>query len=176
MIHSKVLNLGIITSDGRFGITQGRILAFPVAAGQNATTANKARYLSIYLPMPVVVDRLFVLNGGTATGNVDIGIYEMESNVRLISTGAVAMSGTNTVQIISITPVLLKAGKYWLGISHSSGSGTFFALSIGATSTEVLVLKEELSAHPLPSTATPVIQSGDFFYPICGMICQGAYN
>lgn len=118
-------------------------------------SANLAMYLPFSLPWSYTVNRLELRNGSTAAGNWDLGVYNF-SGVKLASSGAVAQSGTVTIQYFSLAaPLTLSAGDYYLGISCSTNTGTFGGSSTSMTSFGRLMgLYQQASAHPLPATTT----------------------
>lgn len=117
-------------------------------------TANTAIYVPLNLPTGYLVKRLWCLNGGTAAGNIDIGIYDAAGN-RLTSSGAVAQAGTNAIQHFDITDYLLAPGSYYMAMSCSLGTATVWK-STGQSATFVGIAGclSQASAHPLPATAT----------------------
>lgn len=87
-------------------------------------TANRAYVTPFTLRRPVVVTKLGWINGGTAAGNVDVGIYDNNLD-KIISTGSTAQSGTNAKQTVDITDTALSPGIYYIAISASDGTATF---------------------------------------------------
>jgi hypothetical protein len=145
----------LITPYSRHSIGAG-VVALGGGAGASATwpTANKAFYFPFYLYRPEVITRVFVVNGATAANNWDVGIYTA-AGARIISSGAVAQSGTNTLQFSDITDTLLGTGAYYMGCSFSNTSGTVFRLAVGdADLLREQGCKVQTSAHVLPATAT----------------------
>lgn len=133
------------------GLTGGSSLATSTAWG----TANLAWYLPFSLPWSYTVRRLFLLNGATASGNIDFGIYSV-GGTKLGSTGVFAQTGTTVIQYASLaSPLVLPAGNYFCGISLSSATGTV-AMNINITANlgRLMGLYQQATAHPLPSPAT----------------------
>jgi hypothetical protein len=56
---------------------------------------------------------MLVLNGATASGNMDVGIYDY-AGTRLVSSGSTAQSGTSAFQDFDITDTLLGPGIFYL--------------------------------------------------------------
>lgn len=124
-------------------------------ASQAWGTANLALYFPVTIQAPVVFTHACVANGATASGNVDIGLYDDAWN-RLTSTGSTAQSGTGTVQVIDITDILVPPGRYYIALALSSATGTVQANASGnAMLGASMGWAQEASALPLPSTATP---------------------
>ena len=133
-------------------------------------TANKAFHVPIVIEELVAFNKFYTLNGATASGNIDIGVYD-ENNSLVKSTGSTAQSGTNVLQEISVTEFVLKPGFYRLALALSSATGTIFCMSlVNADNSRPYDLTEEASAFPLPSTATPVLHTSGFFMPMIGII------
>src|SRR5690349_4226388 len=64
--------------------------------------ANFAIYLPFQLGRKRTATHMACRNGGTASGNLDMGIYDTSGN-RLASTGSTAQAGTNTIQTVALT-------------------------------------------------------------------------
>lgn len=127
-------------------------------------TANLAIWLPVIIWAPCTVDQLGIFNGATANSNIDLGIYHRD-NTLLVSTGAFAQAGTNAYQFTSVTPTDLSEGLHFFACSFSATTGTIFrqgTLAAGLSST--IGVLQEASAHPLPSTGTPVVALSDFVY------------
>lgn len=136
--------------------------------------ANLAIYTPFVLPEPATLTALWLLNGATATGNVDIGVYN-SSFTRLISSGATAQSGTSAVQFFDVTDTLLPRGVVYLGISLSSGTATTIRYGAGIQGLcSALGMVQQSTAHPLPSTATPATM-GQAYIPVAGMIFRSTF-
>lgn len=96
---------------------------------------------------------MFVVNGGTANGNIDLGVYHM-SGAAVITVGATAQSGTNARQYVT-AKALLSPGSYYMGLSLSSGTGTTFRSAPTTVLIRITGCLQEASANPLPSSMTP---------------------
>ena len=145
----------------------------------NWPTANKAFFRRIFLPFDVVVSKIFWINGTAVAGNVDAGIFEDVSYIKIASTGSTAQATANSVQSVTLTnSVKLKAGSYLLGVSTDTTTncriGYFSTFNTPFSS--ILGCYEETTAFPLPATATPVAQTASFLFPAIGMFTpNGAY-
>src|SRR5574343_386960 len=73
-------------------------LAVQASALASATwsSANRALYSPFRLGCTINVTDMFVANGSTASGNLDLGIYD-ERGTRLVSSGSTAQSGTSVI-------------------------------------------------------------------------------
>lgn len=123
-------------------------------ASQTWTTANQARYYPMTLPFPYVVRRVWWVNGSSASGNRDFGIYSI-GGARIFSTGSTAASGASVPQWVTVTPFLLPPGDYYFAFNSSD---TTNAVAGGATSAAQQrfagILQEAVGATALPATAT----------------------
>lgn len=134
--------------------------------------ANRAIYMPVYLTADGTCTQLWTMNGATALGNLDIGIFD-SAGTKLFSSGAVAQSGTNTIQPVDITDQWLPAGAYYIGLSHSTNTGTYFRYATGTVILRTLGLVQQATSHPLPASITPAaVASG--YWPICGLTYRTA--
>lgn len=121
LVPSGQIALGqqvMIHTLGAYSIGQesGRSVGSSSAASAAWPSANLAILVPFRLPAPLLVQRLFLLNGATASGNVDIGIYDV-AGTRLLSTGSTAQSGTSAVQSVDVTDTPLAAGVFYLALA-----------------------------------------------------------
>lgn len=132
-------------------------------------TANDAYLFPFRLGSDFTVAKLWWFNGGTASGNVDCGIYDQNFLLKT-STGSTAQSGTNAVQSVDITDYVLRKGLYYLAVSMDNGTGTLFAVS--GTNPTILTKTagsvQMASAFALPSTITPAANT-DGYVPLFGL-------
>ena len=116
-------------------------------------SANRALFVPIWLPAPFLLKSMFAVNGTTATGNIDLGVYGVDGSL-IASKGSTAQSGTSTLQILSLTtPIILSPGRYFMAISASSTSATF----IGRTPTTQILRRFGLlqAASQVPLATGP---------------------
>ena len=131
-------------------------------------SANLALYIPFVLVHPVLVVKLWIHNGATASGNVDVGIYD-EKGTRLTSAGSTAQSGTSALQIFDITDIFIGPGLFYMATSHSSTAGTRFRVALGSTvDNKAGGMLQQASAHPLPATATFATLSNNYV-PMFGL-------
>lgn len=132
--------------------------------------ANRALYIPMALRSPYRIRRVWWVNGATANGNVDLGIYAWTATGGdlLYSTGAVAQAGTDAPQYVT-KDLLLTPGEYYLALSLSSGTGTTHRLSsVSGNTMRILGPLQQATAHPLPSSMTPAaIATG--YWPLFGI-------
>src|SRR6266566_539317 len=136
------------------------IFTFTGGAGSASftwATANMAMYIPLYVRCPIQVRGFYTINGATASGNTDIGIYT-EGGTKIISTGSTAQAGTSVPQNFVLTTSQftgLSRGRYYLGVAHSDTTGTFSGFNTANTElARMLGCRLQLTALPLPATAT----------------------
>lgn len=144
-------------------------------ASQSWTVAAGGANIGIYVPIEVKAafsaKKMFCMNGGTAAGNVDIGLYT-EAFAKVVSMGPTLQSGTTAIQEFDISDTPVAIGRYYLAISLSNATGTLYTTDIGTT-TGISVMKgyglgTQGSVGTLPSTITPSVPSTQFV-PFFGM-------
>lgn len=150
-------------------------LGFATAAGAAASAAWDSASRAIAVPFAVsrrvLVTKLFVYNGATASGNLDVGIYNAEWGL-LVSAGSTAQAGTNVNQVIDVTDTWLKPGLHWLALVMDGTTGTVFRNSLGSTRlARAAGLATMAAAFPLPATFTPAA-SATILLPWCGALLR----
>jgi hypothetical protein len=148
-----------ITSTGPYG----NIGAMSNAANSFAFGAsnwpanNRAVYCPVHLPSRFTIARFMLANGTSVSGNFDMGIYD-DAGTRLLSTGAVAQSGTNVVQYAGVTDQSFPAGHYYLALVLSSTGGETRRVVISDQYQGRVcgLLQEALGSTVLPTTMTGV--------------------
>lgn len=125
------------------------------ATSSRTPTFNRATFYPFSISLPLTIKLFWLVNGSAVAGNVDLGVYTLDG-VKLVSTGAVAQSGTTAIQTLTLgTPYRLNAGSYMMGLSGSSGSARFAGIAITtALAPYGLGYAQVASAHPLPATVT----------------------
>lgn len=143
------------------------------SSGSTWPTANKAVFVPFRIAEPLLVTKLFAWNGATASGNLDIGIYD-ENGVRLVSTGSTPQSGTNALQVIDVTDTWIGPGRFYLALALDGTSGTIVRNNLGsAIYAQMHGLAEMTSAFPLPATATLASTSITLLHAF-GLVGEGA--
>lgn len=145
------------------------------AAGAPASTAwstaNKAIFIPFMLQRSATIVKLFHSNGSTASGNIDMGIYN-EGGTRQVSIGSTAQSGTSANQVFDITDTTLVPGRYYLAVALDNATGTSLAVSGAALSprqSQMFGIMEQTSAFALPATATFAPVSANVVVPVAGL-------
>lgn len=123
-------------------------------AGAVYPAADLAIYVPFSLSRSVTVAQLFWVNGGTASGNVDAGIYSADGT-RLTSTGSTAQAGTNAPQSVNITDIQIGAGLFFIAIAMNNGTGTLFRATFAQLGLAITTgMYQQATAFPLPANAT----------------------
>lgn len=134
--------------------------------------ANTALFVPFTVRSLYLVRKFWWANGAAVAGNVDCGVYSM-GGARLLSTGAIAQSGTSVLQSAVPTagpPWQLLPGSYYMAISASSATATFLT-STGFSVRELQFLgcAQQATANPLPDPATLATISSFTTFPLFGM-------
>jgi hypothetical protein len=160
----------LITSQNhRYGV--GWAMNIDLTSFASATWSGSGR--AVYVPFrsdrSLVVTRMFWANGGTVTGNADVGIYN-GSLTRLVSSGSTAQSGATTLQYVDITDTVLTPGSYYL--AFVADGSTFLRHNAAVRHYQSAGIVEEAAALPLPATATPTALTVAAI-PVFGVEVQG---
>ena len=143
-------------------------IAAPAIGASAWTGASAALYAPISLPFNYTVQRVYVCNGGTVSGNFDFGIYS-DSFVLLNHTGSTAQAGTNTNQYVALNQTLAGSTRYYLALVFDNGVGQILRASVVNT---IYIrpqgLLTQAAAFPLPATATPAVFSSNYL-PVFGI-------
>lgn len=119
---------------GPYGVgVQLGAMAATAPASATEIGANGALFVPIVIPTACTAVKLWHMNGSSVTGNIDMGIYN-EDGTKVVTNGAVAQSGTTTIQAFDIADTALAAGRYYLGVGVSSASATHFGATISSAS------------------------------------------
>ena len=156
--------------------TLGMLGALPLTNGSFASgtfpTAKKVLYVPIRVPVPVLVDQLFVMNGSAVSGNVDVGIYTL-AGTKIASSGSTTQAGATQKQLFNVTNFMLGRGVYYMGVSLDNTTGTLTRIS--AISAAVLramgLLTETTGSFGLPATAS-LGSYADAYLPIMGVLAR----
>ncbi len=149
-------------------ITEG--IAGTAPASATYESANRGVYFPLWVPCVTVAKRMWWANGATATGNVEAGLYRDSGGYKpgdkLVTTGSVGQAVTNTLQFADITDTTLTPGRYWLYLSCSSTSSTFFRSALFSVAVDDLFRFDQASIGPgsAPSSATPAEASTNSVY------------
>jgi len=145
----------------------------PAVYSAPTSGAWPTQYLALYVPMRIgsqrIVRKLGISNGATASGNLDLGLYDAKGTL-LVSTGSTAQSGEAIEQIIDVTDTLISPGIYYIAAAMDGTTGTFMRRSITAPyCLSIGVLTELLGSVTLPATATWTANQTLALYPMLFM-------
>lgn len=127
-----------------------------IPASATWQAAQTALYIPFRIAQAVKITGFFWMNGATASGNVDCGVMD-EALTKITSTGAIAQSGTNTIQSSALgSGVTIPAGIYYLAIMCTSATATIFCGTALTTSElrHIGVVKQVSVGATLPATGT----------------------
>lgn len=131
-------------------------------------SANRAIFIPFNLDTTTKIVKMFVMNGGTVSGSIDVGIYD-GGGIKLSSIGTgVSQTGTNALQTFDITDVVLFPGRYFMAVALDNNSGFLFRKTAGNLQVfRTYGLFQMASAYPLPATATFATISSNYL-PMVG--------
>lgn len=146
---------GMTTFEGGDNFAAGSLAAIARTTLTSAVwpVADLAIYMGFQIHSIRTIYQLSWFNGSVASGNVDIGVYDVNLHL-LTSAGGVAQSGTGVIQIADVTNVTIAPGNYFLAMSMDNITGTIERSAPTAITMESCGCAQQSSAYPLPSTAT----------------------
>lgn len=139
------------------------------AASATWPSASRTIYVGTVIERVTTVLQMFTYNGATASGNVDIGIYDYQGN-RLVSMGATAQSGTSVIQLYNITNTTLAPGRYFLAMSLSNTTGTFLRVAVQTQQAKFCLMYQDASSLPATMGFTDVASA---YLPVFGAVVAG---
>lgn len=144
----------------------------PSTASAAYPLANLAIFVPFALEDPYDVTQMFVINGATVGGNVDVGIYA-EDGTCLRAKGTTAQAGTSVPQTFNIDDITLPPGQYYMAVALdvSAGTPTLFRGTFGGAATvgAFCGIAEQTSAFPLPMAATLATFATANYIPLIGI-------
>lgn len=152
-------NLPCVTPFSSESLGPGTRVTGSAAVG-SATLGNQvARFFPWVIETPIVIVKGFTMNGTTANGTIDVGVYDHEFNL-IVAAGATTQSGTSAIQEYDITDTTLMPGRYWMACV-CNGTGTVFGRAINdEIELATMPLLVQGSQTSLPSTATAAKDTG----------------
>lgn len=168
-----------ITTNGRYGVGLATRLGTGSTEHASAAwgTTNLGIYCPIWLPFRYPVRNLFVANGGTASGNFDLGIYT-DGGIRIVSKGGTnTQTGTTTLQFLSVDAIL-DPGAYFLAAVFASATATVQAITSGTAGRRRQLghAQQAIGSATLPATATLATYTTPGFLPLLGMTKMASPN
>lgn len=152
-------NLPTITPMHPASLGMASTLYVAGAVASLATGSQNAMFFPWLVQVPLTIVKGFTMNGATANGNNDIGVYDHGFNL-IVSIGATLQSGTNAIQEYDITDTTLNPGRYWIAVLNT-GTGTFFswASQLDEVALSVMPFLIQTGQTALPATASPIKDS-----------------
>lgn len=138
---------------GNFGVAVGTITGGAAPSSSIFPAINDAVLVPFETTQTHLIKRLFVINGATASGNIDVGIYS-DSGARIVSSGSTVQAGTNAPQFFDNTDFLLAPGRYYWAVAMDTIGGTVFRISATAARLQALGMARMGTAFSLPATVT----------------------
>jgi hypothetical protein len=140
------------------------------AASAVYPTANLAIFVPVRLSQPRTYVKAWWLNGATAAGNVDVGIYTLSGTTltRVVASTAEAQAGVSAMQVAAaFTTTTIGPGVYYLAISCTLGTATFWRSVASVISLRTMGCFQAATSSPLPATATAAVITNAYL-PIFG--------
>ena len=123
-------------------------------------TALKAMFYPVRLSQPRTYVKAWWLNGNTAAGNVDVGIYTLSGTTmsRVVASTAEAQGTVSTMQVAAtFTTTTIGPGLYYLAMSCSLATATMWRNSLSVQQARQGGIFMAVTSHPLPSTTTAAL-------------------
>lgn len=102
------------------------------AITSQAFTANRVFTSEFEIPQQATIDQLCYVVGGTSAGNVQMAVYGPVTTEETIvgaplvtSSASTAQGSINTPQCLSVTEAQVQAGRYYVALQGSDGTGTY---------------------------------------------------
>lgn len=117
-------------------------------------TANMAFFSPFRITQPLTFSTMYVFNGGTVSGNIDVGVYSNDGT-RIVSKGGTAQTGGSTIQTFTVTTTELDSGLFYFALSMDNTTGIVYHYAPAqAAFLNFVGVAQMASAYPLPATAT----------------------
>jgi len=144
-----------------------------IQSGTLAGVAWPAGGLAFYIPFtlggPVVVQGFFIPLGAVS-GNVDVGVYDVNYNAIVRNGGLPRPGGTCTG--IAFSNPSIGPGQFKIGISSDSNTLTVLSYSLIAGLNELLDITESVASYPLPSVGLPIYNDTRNYVPVVQLLVQ----
>lgn len=162
----------IITSSpnaaGNFflGVQQGS-----TSSTTNWFSANSGLFVPFNIERPVLVKRMFVMNGNVLSGSVDAGIFTMGGG-KIIANGGTVQAGASLIQFLDVTDTILAPGAYYMGCSLNNTTGRIKVYSLSGRYFGHLGAYQAPSVYPLPINVT-YASLASLVVPLMGIELEG---
>jgi hypothetical protein len=133
--------------------------------------ANQAVFIPVVIDQPRTYVKAWWINGATAAGNVDVGIYTISGTTatRVVASTAVAQAGVSDMQVAAtFATTTIGPGLYYLAMSCSLGTATAWRANPSNTLAKAAGCFQALTAHPLPASPTVATYAVSFI-PLFGV-------
>lgn len=151
--------------EDRWGLDWSLSWAHPLSLGAGAVlltstslpattawpAADRAILIPFRLPELATAYKITIGAGATASGNFDVGIYDIGGN-RLVSSGTQS-KGSNTEHNVDITDTVLGRGTYYMAFA-ADGTNNYIAQAPNLYFLKALGVRQASSAFVLPATVT----------------------
>ncbi len=106
------------------------------------------------ISMPFLAVKMMIYNGGTVSGNVDVGVYTSEGT-KVVTSGTTAHTGTSTTQIFDITDTLLNPGLYYLACAFDNNTALIaHSGNLAINNARTVGIRQASSSFVLPTAVT----------------------
>ena len=150
----------------------GEVLAGTGVTRASATwpTANLAIFYPFFVTKTDIIRKLYIFNGATASGNVDIGVYRDDGSTadRVTSNGGSAQTGTSILQELTCQQLDIPPGLYYLAVAFDNITATTTRYALGIYDWKACGVAQMASAYPLPKLATLAAVANDYL-PFAGI-------
>lgn len=132
--------------------------------------ADRAIFMPLSLDSRITVVKFWVFNGAVVAGNLDIGLYDVASNL-ISSTGSTAQAGTTVIQDIDVTDFAVGPGTFYLALVLHDAATACVRRGVGTDGIygpRVLGMAQQDDVLPLPAAATMVALATNYI-PLFGI-------
>jgi hypothetical protein len=155
----------VISNGSPCACVEGAWLGAGSGASRAWPAANRAIFVPFVVYQPFLAVKMLTTTGGTASGNLDIGIYDDHQN-RLASMGSTAQASAFTLQSFDIADTLLLPGVYYMALCIDNTTATILAQAPLVSACGALgVLSQSVGAVTLPAPAA-FAAAQDAYVPI----------
>ncbi len=140
-------------------------------ASQTYASANRAHGYMFCTAEPLLVVKVWWVNGATATtDSADVAVYSEDGATRHVAAGSTAIAGASVVQEVDVTDTLLLPNRYWCVYNQNGVTATPTANNASAA----VVLRgmgwaQFAGAVPLGSSFTPAALTAGTVCPLFGI-------
>ncbi|MEO6604357.1 MAG: hypothetical protein ABIN55_01965 [Aeromicrobium sp.] len=165
--HSKMMLMPMLGTGDDLSTVAIRVLGGGTLAS-SALATDRAVYVPINIPRPLVAKRMWYVVGATGgTNTIQLGIYT-ESGSQIVATTATTVGTAANLVHLDITDTTLTPGSYYLAVVLNGTTATILRWGLQTTPLGRLVVLHQAAARPLPATAT-FAASNDNIVPYIGI-------